>query len=360
MDTKILLIAFVFLFSGCSNPTKENTSFIDKLAPSVKRGGFEMEDYWVWGASGIKGEDGKYHMFASRWPKDKPFFNGYIFYSEIVRAVADKPEGPFTFKEVVFDKRGKDFWDGRTTHNPTIHKSEDTYLLFYIGTTYEGEDPLPELLQEPLSTEIKNFKNETYGNLRIGLATSKSVFGPWERSDEPILLPRPRKWDDNITTNPAPCVADDGSILLVYRSNVPKLGTRLGVAKAEKLGEPFKRIRDNYMEFHVEDPYIWWVKDHYEMIAKDQSGTLTDEYHAGVHATSKDGIDWIVSDPAKAYSREIVWDDGTTDNLGSFERPQLLIENGKPVCLYCATGDGPGGFNNALRTWNVATPFKNE
>lgn len=358
MLSRLFFISFILFVFGCSDTPKENIAFIEKLGPSVKNGGFQMQDYWVWGAAVIKGEDGKYHMFASRWPKDKPFFNGYIFYSEVVRAVADKPEGPFTFQEVVFDKRGEKFWDGRTTHNPTIHKSGDTYLLFYIGTTYKGEGPDADLLKEPLIPEMKEFKEETYGNLRIGLATSKSVFGPWERSDEPILLPRSGKWDNNITTNPAPCVADDGSILLVYRSNVPGLGTRLGVAKAEKLGEPFKRIRDNYMEFHVEDPYIWWVDDHYEMIAKDQSGTLTDEYHAGVHATSKDGIEWTISNPAKAYSREIVWDDGTSENLGSFERPQLLIENGKPVCLYCATGDGPGGFNNALRTWNVATPFK--
>lgn len=349
-----LFLTILFSCSGNSG----NQAFIHQLQPSVKNGGFQMENYWVWGASVIKGEDGNYHMFASRWPKDKPFFNGYIFYSEIVRAVSEKPEGPFVFQEVVFEPRGEQFWDGRTTHNPTIHKSGDTFLLFYIGTTYPGNGPGTEDLKEPISDSIKAFKNETYGKLRIGLATSKSVFGPWKRDNEPVLLPRPGKWDDNVTTNPAPCVADDGSILLVYRSNVPGKGTRLGVAKASKLGEPFLRIRDNYMDFHVEDPYIWWVDDHYEMIAKDQSGTLTEEYHAGVHATSKDGMDWTISNPAKAYSRVISWDDGTTLNSGSFERPQLLIENGKPVCLYCATGDGPGGFNNAIKTWNVATPFK--
>ncbi len=354
------IITFLCFFSIVlsASSQQENEAFIDQLLPSVKRGGFEMEDYWVWGASVIEGEDGKYHMFASRWPKKYPFFNGYIFYSEIVRAVSDQPEGPFEFQEVVMKKRGSGFWDGKMTHNPTIHKSGDTYMLFYIGTTFNEDAPIPDVLQEPVSEEIKKFKNDVYSRIRIGVATSKSVFGPWTRMDEPVLKPRPGKWDDNVTTNPAPCVADDGSILLVYRSNVSGKGTRLGVAKAEKPGAPFKRIRDDYMEFHVEDPYIWWVKDHYEMIAKDQSGTLTDEYHAGVHATSKDGMEWTISSPAKAYSRVITWDDGTSVNLGSFERPQLLIVNGKPVCLYCATGDGPGGFNNALKTWNVATPFK--
>ncbi len=355
---RFIVLVIFSCFLMCSFQSDKKEAFINRLAPSHKNGGFEMKDYWVWGASVIKGEDGRFHMFASRWPKKFPFFVGYIFNSEVVRAVSDKPEGPFEFQEVVLKPRGSEFWDGRMTHNPTIHKHGDTYLLFYIGSTFEGETPSPESITKPLTEEMDNFREKTYGKIRIGLATSKSVFGPWKRLNEPILLPRPDKWDNNVTTNPAPCVADDGSILLVYRSNVTGKGTRLGVAKSKGLGQAFERIRDNYMDFHVEDPYIWWVEDHYEMIAKDQSGTLTDEYHAGVHATSKDGIEWLISDPSKAYSRNIYWDDGTSVNLGSFERPQLLIEEGKPICLYCATGDGPGGFNNAVKTWNVATPFK--
>jgi len=120
MIFRILWISVLILLMGCDS----NTAFIDKLGPSVKNGGFEMEGYWVWGASVIQGEDGKYYAFASRWAKKYPFFNGYIFYSEVVRAVSDKPEGPFTFQEVVLKPRGSQYWDGRTTHNPTIIKVE--------------------------------------------------------------------------------------------------------------------------------------------------------------------------------------------------------------------------------------------
>jgi len=339
---------------------KQPYPFYKRLKPSVKNGGFRMENYWIWGGSVIKGEDGRYHMFVSRWPKDKPFFNGYIFYSEIVRAVADKPEGPFTFQEVVLKQRGQKFWDGRMTHNPTIRKSGDTYLLFYIGTTYKGSGPSPEELKEPLQENMKRLKDETYSKIRIGLATSKSVFGPWKRNEKPILETRTGKWDSIVTTNPAPWVNDDGSILMIYRSNVPNVGTRLGVAKAANWYSPFIRLTDQYLDLHVEDPFIWWEDDHYEMIAKDQSGKLTGEFQSGVHASSKNGIDWQICDPKKAYSRKIVWDDGTSTIMGSVERPQLLFENGGPVCLYNAVADGPGGFRNANQTWNVATPLKNE
>jgi hypothetical protein len=68
-------------------------------------------------------------------------------------------------------------------------------------------------------------------------------------------------------------------------------------------------------------------------------------------------VNWQVSDPPLAYSRTIRWSDGTTTTQGSLERPQLLIEDGRPTWLFVATADGPGGFQNATRTWNQAIPI---
>ncbi|MBN2088354.1 glycoside hydrolase family protein [candidate division KSB1 bacterium] len=318
-----------------------------------------MNDYWVWGGSPIKGEDGRYHLFVSRWPKRVVFFNGYKIYSEIVRATSDTPAGPYQFAEVVLPARGEEFWDGRMTHNPAIRKFKDTYLLFYIGSTFKGEPPTDEELKENSSPKIK----EAYNNIRIGLATSKSILGPWERKDAPVLDIRPDKWDKTVVTNPAPCVLDDGSILLVYRSNTPE-GLRLGIAKASHFSKPFLRISDipifQFDNKHFcEDPFIWWNGKNFEVIMKDMTGKITGEFHAGVHATSTDGINWVISNPAKAYSRTIHWEDGRTTTQGSFERPQLLFnDRGIPTHLFTATGDGPGGFQNALNTWCMVVPLE--
>ena len=122
------------------------TTFFN-LLPVPCNGGFRMADYWVWCGSAIRGEDGRYHMFAARWPKAYPFFDGYKVASEVVRASADTPVGPYVFEEVVLPARGAAFWDGRMTHNPTIHKIGDTYALFYIGATYDGPTPTPEVIR---------------------------------------------------------------------------------------------------------------------------------------------------------------------------------------------------------------------
>ncbi len=64
----------------------EANAFYQRLQPAPAGGGFAMKDYWVWCGSVIRGEDGRYHMFASRWPKSLPFVPHWVTSSEVVRA----------------------------------------------------------------------------------------------------------------------------------------------------------------------------------------------------------------------------------------------------------------------------------
>lgn len=313
----------------------------------------------MWCGSVVRDDDGRYHMFASRWPRELPFFDGYRCYSEIVRAVADTPVGPFRYVETVLPARGEQFWDGQMTHNPAICRIDGKYVLFYLGSTYRGPRPTREELA------VKNCRQamESSVNYCIGMAIADRVEGPWQRLDEPVLRPRPGKWDQNVVTNPAPCVREDGSILLYYRSNTPA-GLRLGVAGAQRLGAPFERLLDepviHFPSGHVEDPFVWWNGQHFEMIAKDMTGEITGERGAGVRAVSSDGLHFDLADPVKAYSLRVRWDDGSATTQAHLERPSLLIENGKPVCLYAATGVGEYGFTFRETTWNVAIPIDSD
>ena len=123
------------------SPAPASPSFISRLQPAVVGGGFELPDHWVWCGAPIRGEDGNYHLFASRIPKTVLFHPHWLFMSEIVRAESPTPVGPYKFAEVALAPRGGDFFDGRTTHNPHIRKVGDTYLLLYMGSTYDGPTP---------------------------------------------------------------------------------------------------------------------------------------------------------------------------------------------------------------------------
>lgn len=320
-----------------------------------------MEGYWVWGGSPIRSEDGVYHLFASRWPKDLVFHPHWITNSEVVRATAPHPAGPYTFAEVVLPPRDKAAWDGRMTHNPTIHRYGDTYLLFYTGTTYTGPTPTPDC---PVSHHTPQVK-QAHANQRIGLATAPSPAGPWMRQNSPILEPRPEKWDSLITTNPAACVLPDGRVRLIYKSAAYRGDLlRLGVAEAPSWRGPYQRVQDEpILQFdqtgdHVEDPYLWLdANGRFQLIMKDMAGGLGGERRGGVHAVSNDGLTWILNNPAKAYSRTIRWDNDTTTTQAFLERPQLLIENSQPTHFFAATAMGGSEHHAITDSWTIAIPI---
>jgi hypothetical protein len=322
-------------------------------------GGFALDGYWVWGGSAVRGEDGRYHLFASRWPRELAFHPHWLTHSEIVRAVADSPLGPYRFAEVVLPARGEGYWDGRMTHNPTVHRFGGRYLLFYTGTTYAGAVAAPLASDSPQAIEA-------LGNQRVGLATAPSVTGPWTRRDAPIIDVRPGQWDAFLTTNPAALVQKGRGILLLYKGRAVRGGRmRIGLAWAPHAETTFTRMTNDplalFDRYEIEDPYWWEAGGRYLLIAKDQNGTATGTRGAGVCAWSSDALDWRLCEPPTAYPRAVSWSDGTTRPQHRLERPQLLIEDGAARYLFLAAADGPGlergGHDDVTRARNVAVPL---
>lgn len=336
-----------------------HTAFHERLRPAPIGGGFAMDGWWVWCGSAVRAEDGRYHLFAARWPRGLRFLPAYQSYSEIVRAVADRPEGPYTFAGLVLGDRGSSHWDGRMTHNPAVVRYGGKYLLFYIGTTFEGEKPDAAQLQA--GPDMWPW----YRQIRIGVATADAPEGPWRRPDHPLLLPRPGMWDERVVTNPSPCVAPDGRLLLYYRSFIPGTGCRLGLAVFDGLEAPCVwRSPEPLFGDHdasFEDPCVFWVDGHYEMLTKDLTGTTTGEFHAAAHLLSRDGVAWAIAPEPRAYSRRLLWDDGQVRQMANIERPQVLMQNGLPTHLFAAMGEGSGapgkGFDDLERSWAGVIPL---
>ncbi len=128
-------------------PTGAAAELLFETMPVPRSGGFRMDGYWVWDPSVVKAADGKWHLFASRWPHSNPMHPTWLLTSEIVRAEGSRPEGPFEFKEVVFKARGPAWWDGRSVFNPRVmeivEQGRKKYLMFYAGSTH----PFPDFQQ---------------------------------------------------------------------------------------------------------------------------------------------------------------------------------------------------------------------
>ncbi|MDN5213439.1 glycoside hydrolase family protein [Fulvivirgaceae bacterium BMA12] len=354
----VLLIPGLFLKCGTYTEKEDGSigDFSALLKPVPKTSVLEADEYFIWGGSVVRGDDGLYHMFYSRWRRQHGF-NAWVTHSEIAHAVSRQPGGPFQFKDVALPARGKAYWDGLTTHNPTIHKLNGEYFLYYMGTTGDGK-----------ATESLNFVHRN--NQRIGVARAKNPNGPWQRLDQPLIdvSQDQEAYDALVTNNPSVTLMKDGKILLIYKAvarhhELPFGGpvTHLAAVSENPAG-PFKKYKDPifYIEgqkFPAEDPYIWYQKteDQYYAIVKDMRGGFTNHANALAFFKSKNGLDWKPAENALVSKTEIHWVGGAVDDVHRLERPQLLIENGRPAMLYCAVAYGDPFQGSA--TANVHIPL---
>ena len=313
---------------------KDISDFSKRLKPLGRI--LELEGYYVWGTSPIVASDGKIHVFFSRWDAKKGM-GGWINGSEIAHAIADQPEGPYSNIETILAPRGEGFFDGTTCHNPHIQFVDGKYCLFYIGNS--------------------NGKTNTK---RIGLATSESLMGPWKRPDKPLLeAGEVGKWDDHCTSNPAFLKHPNGQYWLYYKSwnteeyehpvNPTMRGNRkYGLAISEKLEGPYIKYSGNPIVDYsrlgnnrqLEDGNVFIEKDRFYMIARDMGRF---DHEVGIILESEDGIHWsepkisyfgfshyMKQPPAPSYLKK----------YGRFERPQILMQNGKPTHLFVASQGG--------------------
>lgn len=296
----------------------------------------DSPDYYVWCCAPVYGKDGRVHVFYSRWLK-KYGMGGWLSKSEIAHAVADQPEGPYRVVGTILKPRAGSF-DATSCHNPHIQFLNGKYYLFYMGTS-----------------------DGTVNTKRIGLATASSPDGPWTRSPAPLLQPGQQgAWDDCCTSNPA-FIMVNGSCRLYYKSwntaeyaagRGPVKGNRkYGLALTDNIYGPYRRYKDNPVidlsalgdNKQVEDGFIFKDGEQFCMLMRDMG--YFDET-VGLLFTSADGLRWSRPSIAwlgmSAYLAESV-PPSHLKRYGRFERPQLLMKEGKPAYLFTAAQGGRYG-----------------
>lgn len=311
-----------------------DTTFADHW--EFKGVAIEEPGYHVWGSSPLRGEDGKVHLFATRWKIEHSFDPGWRSHSEVAHYVADRPEGPFRFVDVVLTGSGKDTWDKWGIHNPAIHKVNDKYALLYISNNNYQQPPHP-------------------ANQRIGMLIADNLNGPWRKvgKDGCILSPstNAKHWTyqaRNGVVNPALLAHPNGGFLLYFKSQ----DSKMGVAFAD----------------HIEGPYVMYpnpvtknkqaIEDGYAFIYKNQICLLTTDNHGiikkggGLLWRSDDGLNFDKYEPGFHLLEEYTGKERLKDarqHYGAFpkfERPQVLMQNDKPTYLYVPSGaniDGKDG-----------------
>jgi hypothetical protein len=284
----------------------ESPSLKDYLLPASKTGGFAMDGYILWCSSVIKVGD-TYHMFASRWPAQYGL-NGWTKYSECVRATSTNLNGPYTFQEVVLQKRTNN-WDNSRVHNVKIVKAGDKFVLYYI-----------------------NSANQT------GYAVADAVTGPWTRLDKPAMK----------VSNPAIFVKPDLSIYVFGRLKDDSQVNRGIAFTAPTYKGPYSVVAngDNLLENNceLEDPTIWWANNQYNILLNDWKGKATGIVKGGAQYYSKDGLMFHLMSKEPVFTKTVPYDDGTSETFSRRERPFIYTnEKGEAIALFtaCLPKEGP-------------------
>ena len=292
------------------------------------------ENYIVWGCSPVYDDEGKVHVFYSRWPKEG---GAWLVNSEIAHAVADHPEGPYGLLGTVMKGRGPGYWDAHSIHNPSVYRVDDKYVMMYIGNDTAKADRWRERAPEA-------------GTQRTGMAVADSPYGPWTRFDAPMIDvdPDSMAWDGYCTVNPGFVKHPNGEYWIYYRAwdrdNDDRRKT--GVAFASNLTGPYVKYEGNPVidkfegvDGQTEDPTMFYYKGKFHCVIRDMGNW---DWFSSLYLESEDGLHW--SYPKRAKHRGSTYYDMPSDRR--CERDQILMKDGVPEYLFSACqvpGGGQGG-----------------
>jgi len=311
-------------------PTCSELNLVPMEPSRVQSGAYRPGKRTSWGANVLQSkEDGLYHMYVAEM-KGNCTLTSWIPNSQVVHATATTVEGPFTFKETVFDT---------FHHNPRLIQdpSDGSYLLFMIGGQHNGTSgshhcsSIPPAQGELLDT-------------RIVVSRSTSLNGPWSIPSGPLIQRGLENEWDYVVTNPTPLILSNGTTLLYYRGT-PKywnergnklkqptdLPESIGVAIAPHWSGPYKKVfKQPILKVMNEDPFAWKNQHGYHLLTHGRN-----DWWNTHHSYSIDGLNWSDGNDIAA-TPNITLTDKSIYKFTNRERPQIYFNEttGNPAILF--------------------------
>lgn len=336
----LISLLVILSLSVCSQSKPDVLFFKDRLQAIDEDNIFKTEGYYNWCSSIVKGEDGKYHLFYSRWPKKFGFYS-WLTHSEVAHAISNSPSGPWKYKETVLSSRGKGHWDAITVHNPKIKHFEGKYYLYYCATNM-GDKSYTE--EDLIETARVGYSHPNWKilrpNQRTGVAVAESINGPWKRMDQPLI--EPSGPITTLTVNPAIDKGKDGRYYLIVKGDKPN-ETRFirnqAMAVSDSPEGPFEMQPNPVIDYlDTEDMSMWYDRKR-------------DYYYGIFHAhsfigmvSSENGINWKKATEYAILPKSIPLKNGGAIKPDRLERPFVFTENNEPKVLSLAVKKGDEAY----------------
>jgi hypothetical protein len=380
-----IVISFLLTLPFQAILAQDNLNIQAMMQPVDSNGIFVSDSFYTWCSSVIKGDDGKYHMFYSRWSHGKrPLdddsmnyifdgFRGWCKYSEIAYAVSDKLNGPFKHVSTVLKgDRNPNSWERFTMHNPQIRKFGKYYYLYYISNAFDTALQFKD--ESKMGRDWKHWLKYNCTQ-KIGVVKAKRiedlVNGHYEKPSAPLMTPDQINTFE-VATNPTVTQGPDGRYYMMYKSRKPNVGNMtFWMAVSDHPDGPFKMLGEVFTsaEMACEDPCLWYDKKRNRFYAAakyySNSKKLAPQFGALVLITSKDGLYWEAAKNPVISLREWRKPDGSKTELAHLERPFVVTNSkGEPVALFAAASveePAKGGILNPSfnqNTFNMSIQLK--
>jgi hypothetical protein len=292
------------------------------VAPRDPNNGLEdptMKQWDYWDGKILRGPDGKYRMFASRWDQAKGH-NGW-FASKAVEAVSTSALGPYHDNGLCWP----DNEDGKG-HNVTALQQPNGGYAIVVSETRNGDVFTSTLIDGPW---------KYLGHISVNQDKFHSLGNPGDTA--PLQGPNPRPWH---ASNVSLIVRPDSRFEIVQRSGQILIGKDNILGPYDVQGDSIYRGLPGLPQDHLdrlEDPVIWFSGGWYHILVNNWGD------RRAYHIISRDGITgWkfqgLAYEPAADFIR---YTDGTVNHWNKLERPSVLIENGHVTAVTLAVIDVP-------------------
>ncbi|MGA9637561.1 glycoside hydrolase family protein [Flavobacterium sp.] len=298
------LIDFFLPMSPQGKLVSEGIWGVPNVLPRDIKNGLEdstMKKSCYWDGKIVRSDDGKYHMYASRWDQSFSHSDGWHLGSKGVHAVSDNIMGPYIDKGLLWPQ-----WKEGMGHNVIGLRMHDGRYATITSEITDGEVFVSKNPEGPfeLLGKIEVDPNGFDKGLARYQNKTKPSYG--QMSNVGILL-RP-----------------DGRYMLVGRSTAPMISDNGILGPYKIMGD---RVYKNYPELPQdknEDPTLWYSGGLYHIVYNNWPSKTSH------HFTSDDGLhNWTYR--GIAFNKEAMvfkYTDGTVNNWEYIERPTAYVENG--------------------------------
>ena len=303
-----------------------------------------------WGGSVVE-VNGTFHMYSAEMVNEC----GIEFWepnSQVVHAVSQSPEGPYTFKDVV---------SVPFAHEPNAVLAPTGEIVIYMTMRHpdgyvpancSAPQPTPVPTPKPIGPTPTPTPAPCYSPppRHTYMTYAKDPSGPWS---DPVLVLKANhsKWANCpvlIDTNLAMAIKSDGSAVGVWRKCTNMETGKCSadcctfphLLKAGDWRDPASYVPNSdtpmFPEldpFGSEDPFVWLDETHpggVHAILHDEQGPTRSSAN-GMHAFSADGGDTWTYGKDFAYNGTVQTNDGRTILYSRRERPHMILNSAGEV-----------------------------